>query len=194
MKEINGKRVYTETDKTIINPLSGRTILVGGNVWKKLLRQGVIPGRYKMPNELYELKPSDDADEIIADLNKHLPKHLHAVRMNGKRKNILVSKRRPSKMVMDLYGSDDEADESCVQLKVTRLQPETDCEQPETDYEQPETDYEQPETDYEQPETDCDAEYTEVEYTDEYTEYTAEEEETAQGFQLHSYLSCYCLG
>ena len=78
----------------IINPKTSRPVKVGCRTWLKLVKDGLVEGRYNDPNELYEVKePSETADKI-EELNKTLPRGQHAVRGRGKYANKIVRRQK----------------------------------------------------------------------------------------------------
>jgi hypothetical protein len=82
----------------MINPLTKRSIKVGGRVWNKLVAQGIInpEGELEDDNVLNELPTNleneDDVDKLIEDANEELPDNQHAVRGRGKYKGKIVKR------------------------------------------------------------------------------------------------------
>lgn len=97
----------------IKNPQTGRPIKVGGRVFNRLVREGIIDGEYEDENELYDI--SDDyGDEAIEDkkkeLSEKLPKTKHAVRGRGRYKSKLVVRNhkltRKKKKTINISSAD----------------------------------------------------------------------------------------
>jgi len=78
----------------IINPKTSRPVKVGSRVWLKLVREGVVEGKYKDPNELYTLQEGDDVDAKIEEYNQSLPPNVQSVRGRGKYANKIVKRNR----------------------------------------------------------------------------------------------------
>ena len=58
----------------VINPKSNRSLLVGGNLWLKLVKEGVLQddASVKHPKELYRIQDEDSDDKINEDSLKDL--------------------------------------------------------------------------------------------------------------------------
>ena len=55
------------------NPKTNRPVKIGSRIWRELVKEGLVASQNLVDEkELYELKPSDDALEIIGDLDKEL--------------------------------------------------------------------------------------------------------------------------
>jgi hypothetical protein len=81
----------------IINPKTQRPIRVGSRTWLKLVKDGLVEGRYSDPKELYEVKDPQNQGEIeakINELNKTLPPNVQGVRGRGRYKNKIVKRRK----------------------------------------------------------------------------------------------------
>lgn len=78
----------------IINPTTGRPILVGGGTWLNLVKKGIIEGRYSDPKELYQVEEGDNVAEKIEELNKNLPINVQSVRGRGKYANKIVKRNK----------------------------------------------------------------------------------------------------
>jgi hypothetical protein len=81
----------------IINPNTQRPVKVGSRTWLKMVKDGLIEGRYSDPNELYTIDEKQDEDEVeskIKELNKTLPYDQHSVRGRGKYKDKLVKRNK----------------------------------------------------------------------------------------------------
>jgi hypothetical protein len=84
----------------IINPNTQRPVKVGSRTWLKLVKQGVVEGRYTDPKELkalpeqYEELPPEEIEEEIKKANQGLPRHQQAVRGRGRYKGKIVKRNR----------------------------------------------------------------------------------------------------
>ena len=90
----------------IINPKTQRPVKVGSRTWLKLVKDGLVEGRYSDPNELYEVKSSDQTtvESKIEELNKTLPRGQQAVRGRGKYTNKIVRRqKRPNPQELTQY-------------------------------------------------------------------------------------------
>lgn len=78
------------------NPKTNRPVKIGSRIWRELVKEGLIASQnLEDDKELYELKPSDDALEIIGDLDKELPHNVQAVRGRGKYAGKIVKRDKP---------------------------------------------------------------------------------------------------
>jgi hypothetical protein len=81
----------------IINPKTSRPVKVGSRVWLKLVKDGIVEGKYTDPNEICEVKEGDDEKELIRQSNENLPSTQQAVRGRGKYANkIVIRNKNPS--------------------------------------------------------------------------------------------------
>ena len=78
----------------VINPQTSRPIKVGGRIWLKLVREGLLVGECKDDNEIYTIQEGDDVDEKIKELDKSLPPNVHSVRGRGKYANKIVKRHK----------------------------------------------------------------------------------------------------
>jgi hypothetical protein len=81
----------------IINPKTQRPVKVGSRTWLKLVKEGLVEGRYSDPNELYEVKQPNQAEVVeqkIEELNQTLPSNQQAVRGRGRYKNKIVKRHK----------------------------------------------------------------------------------------------------
>lgn len=86
----------TRENDIVINPQTQRPIKVGGRIWLKLHKQGILEGEFKAKNEIYSIKEDDDEGEIqnkINDANEKLPDGIQAVRGRGKYAGKIVKRR-----------------------------------------------------------------------------------------------------
>ena len=85
------------TKQYVINPKTNRSLLVGGNLWLKLVEEGVLEDDHtvKHPKELYKIKDGD-TDEKINQLKQELKTDKYfAVKGRGHRlKNKLVKRTK----------------------------------------------------------------------------------------------------
>ena len=93
------KKLSTVPDKddVIISPKTGRPIKVGGSVWKKLVREGLLEGHYKNSHvleESYDEMSANDMKMHLHNINKKLPKDTIAVRGRGMYKGKIVKRSR----------------------------------------------------------------------------------------------------
>lgn len=78
----------------IINPKTQRPVKVGSRTWLKLVREGLVEGKYSDPKEIYTLQDGDDESELISKFNQSLPPNQHAVRGRGKYANKIVKRHK----------------------------------------------------------------------------------------------------
>lgn len=78
----------------IINPQTQRPVKVGSRTWLKLVREGIVEGKYSDPKEIYTLQDGDNEDELINKFNQSLPPNQHAVRGRGKYANKIVKRHK----------------------------------------------------------------------------------------------------
>ena len=76
----------------IINPRTSRPVKVGSRTWVKLVNDGIIENTEEPSG--YSVKPDDDPEEKIMELNESLPINQQAVRGRGRYKGLLVKRRR----------------------------------------------------------------------------------------------------
>ena len=90
----------------VINPNTQRPIKVGGRIWNKLVKEGIMDGDYIDDNELTTYNEDDDEKELIKEFNNKLPPNIQAVRGRGKYKNKLVKRyKQPNIQDMSKYTS-----------------------------------------------------------------------------------------
>ena len=86
----------------VINPTTQRPVRVGSRTWLKLVKAGVMEGRYTDSNELaelpeqYEELPPEEVETKIREINKTLPKGTQAVRGRGKYAGKIVKRNKQS--------------------------------------------------------------------------------------------------
>lgn len=84
----------------IINPNTQRPVKVGSRTWLKLVKQGVVEGRYTDPKELgelpekYEEIPPEDVEQKLEEFNRTLPRGQQAVRGRGRYKGKIVKRNK----------------------------------------------------------------------------------------------------
>ena len=81
-------------DDIFINPKTQRPIRVGGVVWQRLVRDGVIEDQYNDRKDLHDIEEGEDVDEVIQELNETLPANKQAVRGRGKYANKIVQRNK----------------------------------------------------------------------------------------------------
>lgn len=110
------------------NPKTGRLIIVGGKLWLKLVKEGLIKGEYTDSTVLCSIEPGDVRAQILA-VNKTLPLGEFAVIGRGKLSGKLVRriKQASIKKVREFRlkhgfdkaeSSDEDADEDDVKEPV----------------------------------------------------------------------------
>jgi hypothetical protein len=88
----------------IINPTTQRPVKVGSRTWLKLVREGLVEGKYSDPKEIYTVQEGDDEDELINKFNQSLPPNQQAVRGRGKYANKIVKRhKQPSTTATSRY-------------------------------------------------------------------------------------------
>ena len=76
------------------NPETGRPVKVGGRIWTRLVKKGIISDAgYKDPNILCESAP-DNPKLKITEINQQLPPEIEAVRGRGKYANKIVKRNK----------------------------------------------------------------------------------------------------
>ena len=76
------------------NPETGRPVKVGGRIWTRLVKKGIISDDgYKDPNILCESAP-DNPKLKITEINQSLPPEIEAVRGRGKYANKIVKRNK----------------------------------------------------------------------------------------------------
>ena len=78
----------------IINPKTSRPIKVGGRSWLKLVKEGVLEGRYSDPNEITNIDDEGDIEDQIRNANNDLPNGYQAVRGRGRYKGKIVKRKQ----------------------------------------------------------------------------------------------------
>lgn len=82
------------SEEYITNPNTNRPCKVGGRVWRRLVKQGLITEtEYEDPNVLGEVG-SNDEQELIDEFNEELSDDTQAVRGRGKYKNKIVKRKK----------------------------------------------------------------------------------------------------
>lgn len=83
----------------VINPKTNRPIRVGGKVWLKLVKEGLVNDNYKDENILDDLENDEYEliNEKIEQINKTLPPTQSAVKGRGKYKNKIVLRNKKLK-------------------------------------------------------------------------------------------------
>ncbi len=84
--------------EVVINPKTNRPIKVGGKAWLKLVKEGLLVGRYRDPNELGVIDNDETEENIdikIKDINKTLPRGVKGVRGRGIHKGKIMKRLTP---------------------------------------------------------------------------------------------------
>lgn len=82
----------TNTSSMVINPLTNRTVKVGGKTWRKLIRDGIIK-KEEVSNVLYVAKDKEHAQFALNILkeNKEIPKNKYISKSGNK----IICKSKP---------------------------------------------------------------------------------------------------
>ena len=81
----------------IINPSTQRLVKVGSRTWLKLVKEGLVEGRYSDPWELYDDQEGDNVEEKILEMIRELPPNQQSVRGRGRYKDKIVKRnKKPS--------------------------------------------------------------------------------------------------
>ena len=100
---------------------------VGSRTWLRLVRDGVVAGQYRDPDELCDITEEDQLDELRSTANKTLPLGKQAVRGRGKHKGKLVVRHKPlNPTEMTRYTS--KAAARALRQNIDTLEPDGDLE------------------------------------------------------------------
>jgi hypothetical protein len=78
-----------------INPNTGRPVKIGGRIWTKLIKDGLIESdNIQDDNVLYEVEEGDDLEELCSDFNTKMKPNIQAVRGRGRYKNKIVKRKK----------------------------------------------------------------------------------------------------
>ena len=78
------------------SPKTNRPVKVGSRVWRDFVKEGALSAEnFVDEKELYELKPEDDPDQVIEELDKELPHNVQAVRGRGKYQGKIIKRDKP---------------------------------------------------------------------------------------------------
>ena len=83
----------------VINPKTSRPIKVGGSVWRKLVKEGLLSGHYQDPKILGEYTTENDWKIKQKILKKQLPQDYVPSRGKGKYKGKIVKRVNPYESV-----------------------------------------------------------------------------------------------
>jgi len=84
------------SDEFVKNPETGRPVKVGGRIWHRLLKKGLIKNTdYKDPNILATIGEEDNVKVKCFEINQSLPPEIEAVTGRGKYKNKIVKRKLP---------------------------------------------------------------------------------------------------
>ena len=83
----------------VINPKTSRPIKVGGSVWRKLVKEGLLSGHYKDPKVLGEYTTDNDWKIKQKILKQQLPEEYVPSRGKGKYKGKIVKRQNPYESV-----------------------------------------------------------------------------------------------
>ena len=79
----------------VINPKTSRPIKVGGSVWRKLVKEGLLSGHYQDPKVLGEYTTDNDWKIKQKILKQQLPEEYVPSRGKGKYKGKIVKRQNP---------------------------------------------------------------------------------------------------
>lgn len=77
------------------NPLTGRPIKIGATTWRRLVKDGVIKGKYADDEYVYELNEKESIEDQKRRFNNQLPKGLYASKGTGIYSGKLMVRRSP---------------------------------------------------------------------------------------------------
>jgi len=105
------------TDEQFVkNPETGRAVKIGGRIWHRLLKKGLIKNTdYKDPNILATIEEDDNVKVKCFEINQSLPPEIEAVTGRGKYKNKIVKRKLPlvrKKPPVEIQQTQDESDTS----------------------------------------------------------------------------------
>ena len=83
----------------VINPKTSRPIKVGGSVWRKLVKEGLVSGHYQDPKVLGEYTTDNDWKIKQKILKQQLPEEYVPSRGKGKYKGKIVKRVNPYESV-----------------------------------------------------------------------------------------------
>ena len=83
----------------VINPKTSRPIKVGGSVWRKLVKEGLLSGHYQDPKVLGEYSTDNDWKIKQKILKQQLPEEYVPSRGKGKYKGKIVKRQNPYESV-----------------------------------------------------------------------------------------------
>ena len=83
----------------VINPKTSRPIKVGGSVWRKLVKEGLVSGHYQDPKVLGEYTTENDWKIKQKILKQQLPEEYVPSRGKGKYKGKIVKRVNPYESV-----------------------------------------------------------------------------------------------
>jgi hypothetical protein len=90
----NGGNIPAKGD-LIINPSTSRPIKVGGRIWLKLVKEGLVSGHYTDPKKLGKLPDNEEeAEKEIERINKTLPRGKQSVRGRGIYKGQITTRNK----------------------------------------------------------------------------------------------------
>jgi len=104
------------SDEFVKNPETGRPVKVGGRIWHRLLKKGLIKNTdYKDPNILATIEEDENVKVKRFEINQSLPPEIEAVTGRGKYKNKIVKRKLPlvrKKPPVEIQQTQDESDTS----------------------------------------------------------------------------------
>jgi hypothetical protein len=142
------------SNEFVKNPNTGRPVKVGGRIWTRLVKKGIISDAgYKDPNILCESAP-DNPQLKITEINQSLPPEIEAVRGRGKYANKIVKRKLPisrKKPLVEVQQTQDRSDSSSDdddiqdmilnEFRKSTIQPRRKSKQYTTDTDYTETEY-----------------------------------------------------
>lgn len=110
----------SQEETFVKNPETGRPVKVGGRIWTRLVKKGMITDNgYTDPNILSENIP-DNPKLKITEINQKLPVEIQAVKGRGKYEGKIVKREKPIRkkpVVIQQQQSDTSESESDDDLK-----------------------------------------------------------------------------
>ena len=82
------------SEEYVTNPNTNRPCKIGGRVWRRLVKQGLIQEtEYDDPNVICEVEEGQDEQQLIDEYSDKLPADTQAVRGRGKYKDKIVKRK-----------------------------------------------------------------------------------------------------
>ncbi len=81
----------------VLNPKTSRMVKIGGKVYRRLVKQGILENTHKDENILFDYAEDmneEDVEKKRLELSKSLPKNEYASRGSGRKKGKLIKKTK----------------------------------------------------------------------------------------------------